>query len=294
MKTKTHNRTAGRFRASGKHDGLFPRTFPMTTINIEKSVIAENRKVLDAEEITLAEQAKLDAEVNKILESADRAYRDELMGELGFDYKLAKAVAITKGRQEFSMLPQDRIMDLTAIKKTCMDYSLRFLPTRLYKGALDAGIGAKLEEFKAKLDGKLPVSGAPELCQDEAQKNQEGRPQFYIAAPAESFELRPVPRDPLLFCRLNATKFFLLHKWGTDLDAKEVRDRKGQVTESNWNSGRKIMEDSAYMAYARSMSMNLDEAYAQVRFGTPATSTSLSQMISGTNHTANILWTAGT
>lgn len=204
----------------------------MNTINLETEVIRENTKILAAEQTHLDQQVKLDAEVDKVLHNADAAYREQLMGELGFDYKLAEAVKIKAERAEFAHLPQNRILGTNAIKAVCIKHGLRFLPTRFYKGALDEGIGAKLEEFKSLNGGKLPVVANSEMCHGSNQGNG-GKTQFYIAAPSESFALQPYPRDPLLFCRLNADKFFLLHKWGADLE----RDgKKHDVTESNWNS----------------------------------------------------------
>lgn len=251
---------------------------PYATIDLEKQITTENRKALQSEEKILGEQAKLDAEVNRVLEKADADYRGQLMTDLGFDYKLATAAQINRERAQFSMLPQDRIMHVDAIKATCLKYSLRFLPTRLYKGALDAGIGAKLEEFRGWMNGKLPVSGEPELCRDSVMQYQEGKPQFYIAAPAESFALQPVPRDPLLFCRLSASKFFLLHKWGTDLEAAEVKKRKGSVTDSNWNSS--VMELTAE-AYYRLMQNTFQNTFSGTTADNNFTVTMPSQSIAG-------------
>lgn len=238
----------------------------MKTINLETEVIRENTRVLEAESITLAEQAKLDAEVNKVLETADASYREGIMSDLGFDYKLAEAVKIKQGRDAYAHLPQNRIMGKDAIKAICVKHGLRFLPTRFYKGALDSGIGAKLEEFRTANGGKLPVCGANELVQDgQGRINTAGIPQFYIAAPSESFVLQPAPRDPLLFCRLSEDKFFLLHKWGADLE----RDGKPHgITERNWNS-----VFTAAMDFASNL-LQTQQAIMQAAFANQRTNTS--------------------
>lgn len=208
----------------------------MTTINLETEIVRRNRVVLDKEQASLDEQKRLDAEVDKVLQNAETAYQNDLLSELGFNYKLAEASAIHQEREAHALLQQDRIMDADAIKAICIEFGLRFLPTRFYKGALDAGIGPAVEKFRASCkDGKLPVVRERELMLGATQSAPE-TPQFYICAPSESFVLRPVPKDPLLFCRLSAKKFFLIHKWGTDLDANEAQQRKGQTTEFNWNS----------------------------------------------------------
>lgn len=210
----------------------------MPSINLETEIIRRNRAVLEKEQVSLDEQKKLDAEVDRVLQNADAEYRNGLMSELGFDYKLAEAQAIQQERDSFSNLAADRIMDADAIKAICIEYGLRFLPTRFYKGALDAGIGPALESFKVSMGGKLPVVKERELMRS-ASDAIPSTPQFYICAPEESFVLRPVPKDPLLFCRLSAKKLFLLHKWGSDLDPKEAEARKGKITESNWNADTK-------------------------------------------------------
>lgn len=209
------------------------------TINLEEEITRENDVVIAAEKATeqkhLDEQAKLDREVEKVLETADATYRVGIMAELGFDYKIAEAQKIRKERDQFAQLPQNRIMTLPAIKTTCIKYGLRFLPTRYYKGSLDAGIGPRLEDFRKLMGGELPVVSDAEVIHDKsASYGNQNKTQMYIAAPAESFALQPMPRDPLLFCRLNTNKFYLLHKWGNDLERADIKDHG--VTERNWNS----------------------------------------------------------
>lgn len=209
----------------------------MKTINVESEIVAKNREVLLREDVSLAEQKKLDQQVDKILLKADAAYYKEkttLLADLGFDYKLAEAQRIRQERETFAHLPQDRIMSLEAIKATCLQYGLRFLPTRFYKGALDEQIGTKLDNFRVLNRGELPVVAEPEQMLGGGATEGKGRPQFYIAAPSSAFVLQPIPRDPLLFCRLSNLKYYLLHKWGDDLTEKDTQSH--DVREHNWNS----------------------------------------------------------
>jgi hypothetical protein len=217
----------------------------MSSINLETEIIRRNRAVIDKEQASLDEQKKLDAEVERVLQNADAAYRTSIMSELGFDYKLAEATAIQKQREDFANLPKDRVMDAVAIKAICIEYGLRFLPTRFYKGALHEGIGPAMERFKGAVHFKLPVVGSPELMRGASQEAPE-TPQFYICAPAESFVLRPVPKDPLLFCRLSEKKFYLIHKWGSDLDSSEAERRKGETTEANWTADTKEIDPDLF------------------------------------------------
>lgn len=206
----------------------------MSTINLEQEILRENTAVLASEKTILDEQAKLDAEVEKVLANAEATYLDGIMVELGFNYKLDEAQRIRRERDAFAKLPQNRIMSLDAIRATCIKYGLRFLPTRYYKGALDSGIGPKLEEFRTAMGGKLPKVDTREVLMNSLTTVSGERVQMYIAAPSESFALQPMPRDPLLFCRLSEKKFYLLHKWGADLTTADVR--KNEIDSNNWNS----------------------------------------------------------
>lgn len=252
----------------------------MKTINVEQEIIAKNREVLLREDVSLTEQKKLDAQVDKILVKADAAYYKErvtLLKDLGFDYKLAEAQRVQSERETFAHLPADRIMSLEAIKATCLQYGLRFLPTRYYKGALDSEIATKLDNFRVMNRGELPVTNEPECNMGGAQPTN-GRPQFYIAAPSESFVLQPIPRDPLLFCRLNAKKFFLLHKWGNDLVEKDTKNH--DITERNWNSPFQEMDLVNYLSTMGTTSASSQNIWQSL----PANSMSFGN---------NVTWTGG-
>lgn len=210
---------------------------PFATIDLEQEIVSANTATLAVENLTIAEQHKLDQEAAKVQqEKIAGAYKDGLLSELGFDYELAEARRIRQERDQFAALPQNRIMSIEAIKAVCLKYELRFLPTRFYKGALDAGIAPAVAKVKDLLK-ELPAAHTGEqlLGYNSAMAdNLKGKPQFCIAAPSEAFALQPRPKDPLLFLRLNAFKWFLVHKWGDDLKTSDIR--KGEVHLSNWNS----------------------------------------------------------
>lgn len=215
----------------------------MDTINLEIEILRENTATLAKEQAELNEQAKLDEQVNKVLQGADESYRDGLMDELGFEYKRQEAQKIIAIRNVLAPFPQNRIMSKDAIRATCIKYGLRFLPTRFFKGQLDEGIGPAMEKYKSYCPRGEAVTfqNTPEILNDGVVnlwgRPEQGRvkdgPQYYIAAPATEFVLQPVPKDPLLFARLTFDKFFLIHKWGTDL---VLRDVFKVTTKENWNS----------------------------------------------------------
>lgn len=206
------------------------------TIDLEKEIVRENTATLLQEQKHLDAQAKLDNEVAKVQGKIADAYKAGIMSELGFDYNLAEARRIRNERDQFAKLPQNRIMSTDAIRKVCVKFGLRFLPTRFYKGALDTGIGPAVEQVKALLGGTLPLSGQTEQLDNYtgAVSASQDKVQFSIAAPSEAFALQPRPVDPLLFLRLGQLKWFLVHKWGDDLKTGDVR--KGEIGEHNWNS----------------------------------------------------------
>lgn len=96
----------------------------------------------------------------------------------------------------FDLLESGRIFHLGQIKKICIDYRLRFLSTKFYKGDLPG------EALRA----------AKEL-EDKHHLQIEG---FKMLAPARYFRLENAD-DPMLFAPLGNDYYYLVHKWGTDM-----------------------------------------------------------------------------
>lgn len=88
-----------------------------------------------------------------------------------------------------------RVFTLGQIKKTAIKYGLRFLPTRYYAGTVPSNLPSSIREFKKKYKST----------------------DYYILAPADSFQLQSVPKDPLLFAKLDGNSYYLIRKWGNDL-----------------------------------------------------------------------------
>ncbi|TRZ45194.1 hypothetical protein [Robertkochia solimangrovi] len=96
----------------------------------------------------------------------------------------------------FDLLESSGIYHLDHIKEICVDYRLRFLETRYFKGDLP---NEALERIK-KLE-------------EEHQTTLQG---FRIVAPSGSFRLKNAD-DPLLFAPIGNGYYYLIHKWGNDL-----------------------------------------------------------------------------
>ncbi len=116
--------------------------------------------------------------------------------------KVKKRSSISKNQQLFNLeydvskLNSDNLFHVDQIRKICIDYRLRFLDVKLFKGKIPNEAFKKLDEFK---------KNHPNL-------NFELR----IMAPSKLFELENYD-DPLLFASLGDGYYYLIHKWGNDL-----------------------------------------------------------------------------
>lgn len=90
----------------------------------------------------------------------------------------------------------DRVFHLSQIKKICIDYRLRFLDTKFFKGDYPYEVMSKINKLESEHNIKL-----------------EG---FKIVAPSKLFVLKKAD-DPLLFVPISNGYYYLIHKWGRDL-----------------------------------------------------------------------------
>lgn len=191
------------------------------SVNLEDKLIAANRKALSHDNAELAHQANLDAQIEKLrlgAEAVVQSERVDAMKVLGFEYKHAQAQVIKRTNEATAHLPQDRVFTTDAIKKLCCTYGLRFLPTALYKGELDAAIPERLADFRGLNRGKMPTAVKTTTIRGNGWSGVSSRHDtFFIAAPEKSFVLTARPKDPLLFAYLGGERWYLIHKWGSDL-----------------------------------------------------------------------------
>ena len=97
---------------------------------------------------------------------------------------------------DFDLLETHRILHVDQIKKVCIDYRLRFLDLKYFKG-------------------NIPPSAIEMIC--ELEKTHETTLKgFKIMAPSVLFRLKKTD-DPLLFVPLGNDYYYLIHKWGKDL-----------------------------------------------------------------------------
>ncbi|MBK6628953.1 MAG: hypothetical protein IPJ87_02255 [Flavobacteriales bacterium] len=90
-----------------------------------------------------------------------------------------------------------RIFGRGAIRDLCVRYRLRFLPSALYKA-------------------EIPRQALGAVRALEAGTGQVLRG-YHILAPASRFRLCDADADPLLFVRIGPDRYYLIHRWGSDL-----------------------------------------------------------------------------
>ena len=98
---------------------------------------------------------------------------------------------------DFDLLETKNIYHIDQIKGICIDYRLRFLDTRYFKG-------------------KIPQEAISKIKHLESEHNTELKG-FKIIAPSKLFKLEDKD-DPLLFAPIGNGYYYLIHKWGNDLN----------------------------------------------------------------------------
>ncbi len=142
----------------------------------------------------------------------------EILEKLGISTSITKGNSILdkikKDDEQNSLLPEyeeRRVFTIDQIKSLCLDYRLRFLPSKLYKGSIDEKLPEKVREFEM-------TSVAYKQAVEYAKRSYyTSKLEYFICAPANSFELKDKNLDPLLFIRISEDRYYLIYKWGNDL-----------------------------------------------------------------------------
>lgn len=165
----------------------------MTTINLEKALIKENKKLATPTELLrIKEYDKFhNLESNDVLERVG----------LNYAIKSGKGIKdrISRKKQQTEKFSQERVFHVSQIKAICEKYRLRFLSADYYAGTIDEDLPVKISTFEIAHNVK---------CDKYNTK---------IVAPIKSFKLQAKPKDPLMFYEINDEYYYLIHKWGNDL-----------------------------------------------------------------------------
>lgn len=109
-------------------------------------------------------------------------------------------------RNKFEDEYKGKVFTEAEIKKLCIKYDLRLLPTRRYAGKIDTQVASKLAKF----------------IKDNESEIGHHSDSFYVMAPGSAFKLEDHPTpirdvDPVLLYRIPRTNnFTFIHKWGKD------------------------------------------------------------------------------
>lgn len=149
--------------------------------NIEEQLRKARIREHDAEHIL--------NEVYEILKESDK-------NEARIIKNLSKGTSQNENAFKLELLDTDRIYHLDHIKNICIDYRLRFLSSRFFKGVLPPEAVSQIKRLEKKHNTELKG--------------------FKILAPSILFKLEDKD-DPLLFAPIGNGYFYLIHKWGNDL-----------------------------------------------------------------------------
>ena len=110
------------------------------------------------------------------------------------DYKRQKT--LPKNKFNINIIDSNRVYHIDEIRKICIDYRLRFLDAKLFKGI-------------------FPVEAVEEIKAIEKAHNTD-LAGLQMMAPSKLFKLENAD-DPLLFAPMGNGYFYLIHQWGNDL-----------------------------------------------------------------------------
>ena len=150
--------------------------------NIHVSLIKERKKGVQSEDIIVWVQSIF----NEI-----KTTKQPVLERLS-----ASPINRTVNVFDIDEVDSNAIFHISHIEKICVNYRLRFLDTKYFKGSYPKIVVDKIQDLEQThntvLDG------------------------FKIIAPSKLFRLDKAD-DPLLFAPMGNGYYYLIHKWGTDL-----------------------------------------------------------------------------
>jgi hypothetical protein len=130
--------------------------------------------------------------------------KDTVLDRLGLNDNIKVGKKISEKRvfhiSQIEKFDKKRVFHISQIEKICNKYWLKFLPITYFKGEIDTDLSQKVVKF--------------ELIYNEYVTQNSS----YIVAPIDSFNLQDNPKDPLFFHKINEEYYYLIHKWGNDLN----------------------------------------------------------------------------
>lgn len=135
---------------------------------------------------------------NKTLEDVYKILADVTKGRERIETVLTNGPSTPTNNFNIDALKSDQVFHIDQIKKICIDYRLRFLDSKYFKGEIPEEAITKIKELEKLHD--IELKG------------------FKIIAPSKLFKLEDKD-DPLLFAPIGNGYFYLIHQWGNDLNS---------------------------------------------------------------------------
>ena len=132
----------------------------------------------------------------KTLEQVYRILLSDSKNQERIESTIAEGKVIPTNAFVFDLLETDRIYHINEIRNICIDYRLRFLESKYFKGQIPQEAISKIKSLEK--EHEIEVKG------------------YKIIAPSKLFKLEDKD-DPLLFAPIGNEYFYLIHQWGNDL-----------------------------------------------------------------------------
>jgi len=145
----------------------------------------------------LRKQQSKDLSEREILKQVEAIFEADATIDNRIETELKSSNNTISNNFDIDLLASKNIYHINSIKYICIDYRLRFLDTKYFKS-----------EFPQEAISKIKA------LEKEHNTNLSG---FKIMAPSKLFKLDN-PDDPLLFAPIGNGYYYLVHKWGNDLN----------------------------------------------------------------------------
>ena len=152
-------------------------------VDLHKELLKNRRKDLNGIEVM-----KLVNDVLKNVDSQHESIRAKLNSSQSNN-------TVTNFKRE--KLEEDKIFHISQIRTICIQYRLKFLNTSFFKGDYPVETISKINELENSHDVRIE--------------------EFKIVAPSILFRLKKAD-DPLLFAPLGNDLYYLIDKWGNDIN----------------------------------------------------------------------------
>ncbi len=131
-----------------------------------------------------------------ILKEVYQILKSDSVNQERIEKNISGGRKVVENQFDFNQLETDKIFHISQIKRICIDYRLRFLNSKYFKGDIPQEAIHKIKVLEK--NHSIEVKG------------------FKIVAPSKLFKLKDKD-DPLLFAPIGNDYFYLIHKWGNDL-----------------------------------------------------------------------------